>query len=413
MIAISFLGLGKKKKETGVFEYEHTKYEYGGRIVETCYFPYAVKEFTKPEKLAVIMTEKARTAHSDRLREKCEYETIIIPEGKTEKEIWEIFGEISDYVPENAEIILDITHGFRSQPVILLACLIYLKALKNVKLLQILYAAFEARDENNVTPVFDLKPFLDLMDWSYGVYEFVNNGNSKEFRKLLSEAHKSGDRFETRIKAQKLGAAGLFLEGLSNAMSIVNVNDTLINAEKFKKVLPEITTDTENINKAKPFGMLLDKVKQRVDKLGKPYTEKEGERFIESNLEILKWYIETEQYQQAATIMREVFVTANCINIGVNPYEKGKREEIEYKINSNIKKLQAGEQISSEETKEANLFNNLGILRNGINHAGMNKEGLKINGTNQIKRIIKYFTELEEYIKKLTLDADKSDESSV
>ena len=132
MIAISFLGLGKKKKETGVFEYEHTKYEYGGRIVETCYFPYAVKEFTKPEKLAVIMTEKARTAHSDRLREKCEYETIIIPEGKTEKEIWEIFGEISDYVPENAEIILDITHGFRSQPVILLACLIYLKVPCNI-----------------------------------------------------------------------------------------------------------------------------------------------------------------------------------------------------------------------------------------------------------------------------------------
>lgn len=413
MIAISFLGLGKKNKDTGVYEYEKTKYEYAGRVVETCYFPYAVKEFTEPEKLAVIMTEKASGAHSEGLREKCEYETIIIPEGKTEKEIWEIFGKIADYVPENAEIILDITHGLRSQPVILLACLIYLKALKNVKLLKILYAAFEARAENNVTPVFDLKPFLDLMDWSYGVYEFVHNGNSKEFRKLLEEAQRNTHLSTNPDKAKRLAFAGKYLEGFTNALSVVNVNDILESAKRFMNELPVIINDAERIAEAKPFELLLDKVTHRINKLGKPYDKNERQRFIEANLEIIKWYLETEQYQQAITLMTELFITVECVTKGINPYNDKDRINESSIIGDEIQNTRINKSLNREESGKTELYRKLGESRNEINHAGMKEKVLKINGTNQIKRIKKYFAELEEYIKKLKIDADKPDEPSV
>ena len=412
MIAVSFLGLGKKNKDTDVYEYEKTKYEYGGKIVETCYFPYAVKEFTSPEKLAVIMTNKANEVHSERLREKCEYESIIISDGKTQKEIWDIFGKIADYVPENEEVILDITHGFRSQPVILLACLVYLKALKNVKLKKILYAAFEARDENNVTPVFDLKPFLDLMDWSYGVYEFIRNGNTKEFRKLLSDAQRNTYIFNDKIKAKKLKVAGNILEEFSNAMSVVNVNDMLATAKNYKNAMPDIIKETENISEAKPFGLLIDKVKERMNKLGMPYKEQEGKGFIKTNVEIIKWYLETEQYQQAITLMTELIITVKCILIGENPYSFENRKKAIEIIGKEIDMVKSGEK-NRLETKESNLFGKLGEVRNEINHAGMKERTIDVKGTNQIKRIKEYFKELEEYIEEELVNADKFNESSV
>lgn len=397
MIAVSFLGLGAKNKETGVYEYKQTKYEYGGRVVETCYFPYAVKEFTTPVKLAVIMTETASGAHSERLQEKCEYESIIIPEGKTEKEIWDIFGKIADYVPENEEVILDITHGFRSQPVILLACLIYLKALKNVKLLKILYAAFEARDENNITPVFDLKPFLDLMDWSYGVYEFVNNGNSKEFKNLLINAHRNSYLSNNAEKAKKLLSAGTILEEFTNALSLINIKEALRASAEYKFFIPQITNDTENISEAKPFNLLLDKIANKLESVGEQYNENKNEEFIKSNLEIIKWYLETEQYPQAITLMNECFITFHCVKNGVNVYDRNEREVESKYLGSLIPNhREENKNYSDFEKMTGELWNKLSELRNKVNHAFMRKENEKSKTV--IGKTKSYFEELVKYI---------------
>jgi len=163
MIALSFLGLGQFNEETKTYAYQKTKYSFQGNTIETEYFPFAVSQFIKPEKLFVIMTEKAEEIHAAALNKLCDFEPIKIPNGKSEEEFWIIFDKITSVINEGDEIVFDITHGFRSQPFIVIVLLLYLKALKNIKIKNILYGAFEAKDENNITPVFELKSFIDLM----------------------------------------------------------------------------------------------------------------------------------------------------------------------------------------------------------------------------------------------------------
>ena len=85
MISISLLGTG---------DYQTAKYRYNDMLCETKYFPYAVKTFFSPSSIIVLMTEEARKVHGDELTKLCKYDEVIIPEGKTEIELWEIFDDI-------------------------------------------------------------------------------------------------------------------------------------------------------------------------------------------------------------------------------------------------------------------------------------------------------------------------------
>lgn len=388
MILISFLGTGN---------YQRINYKYKEKEYNSEYFTEAIANITKPKAIYLLQTKEAKNKHGSILSQRISYEEIIIPPGTTQNEMWNIFDKIVNNIPDNSEVVFDITHGFRSQPILALAAMVYLKALKNVTVKQILYGAYEAKDEQNTAPVFDLKPFLDLMDWSYGVYEFTRNGNTKEFRNLLSDAHRNTYIVKDEVKAKKLKVAGNILEEFSNAMSVVNINDMLTNANNFKMVLPKIIYDTKNILEAKPFGLLIDKVSERMNKMGTPYKKEEGTEFIRTNVEIIKWYIETEQFQQAITLMTELIITVKCVKNNENPYLYESRKKAAGIFGKEIETVKGGEKYGLE-AKETKLFNKLGEVRNEINHAGMKEKTLEVTGTNQIKRIKEYFRDLEEYI---------------
>jgi CRISPR-associated DxTHG motif protein len=46
---------------------------------------------------------------------------VDIPEGRSEQELWEIFDRVASAVDEGDTILLDITHAFRSIPMIVFA----------------------------------------------------------------------------------------------------------------------------------------------------------------------------------------------------------------------------------------------------------------------------------------------------
>ena len=61
------------------------------------------------------------------------------------------------------KIVLDITHGFRSSPFFAAAAVAFTRLVdKNLADLQVVYGAFEARDANNITPIWDITPWLIL-----------------------------------------------------------------------------------------------------------------------------------------------------------------------------------------------------------------------------------------------------------
>lgn len=142
-------------------------------------------DFDEKDEIRIFLTQDAKqknwvdNGHKDRggnsiqnkglmtrltdLHLKCNFFSIDIKEGYNEKEIWEIFQKIYDSFKDEEEVIVDVTHSFRSLPMLLITLLNFAKQVKKIKVLGIYYAAFESLgkidDIKNLQPEDRVTPF--------------------------------------------------------------------------------------------------------------------------------------------------------------------------------------------------------------------------------------------------------------
>ena len=185
---LSFLGTGR---------YQPCRYRFGETTSpEVVYVQTAVNLATAPrcDEADIFCTEGAQAAHADGLV--VEFHThglpppriVPIPDGSSEEQLWEIFRIIRDVVGDGDEIVFDVTHSFRSLPVIATVLLRYLAVAKGVSLVACLYGAWEAKVEADgkapEAPVFDLTPFFVLDDWTHAIRNFEQFGDASELKRL-------------------------------------------------------------------------------------------------------------------------------------------------------------------------------------------------------------------------------------
>lgn len=123
-------------------------------------------------KLVALLTDLAEKDHGEQLEIEAEsegwtYTKVRIPAGRSEEELWEIFDAFGSQLEEGDDLVLDLTHGFRHIPALLLTATQYYTVRKGLNLLGIFYGAYD-RDKED-TPIFDLTPLNDLSEWTYGV----------------------------------------------------------------------------------------------------------------------------------------------------------------------------------------------------------------------------------------------------
>ena len=203
---LSFLGTGN---------YQPCQYRFGERMSpEVVYVQTAINLFAAPrcEEAVVFCTAGAKEKHGDGLvaefaRNGLPAPRLVdIPDGASEEQLWSIFRIVRDIVGDGNEIVFDVTHSFRSLPVVMTVLLRYLAVAKGVSLGKCLYGAWEARDkESNVAPVFDLTPFFALDDWTHAILGFEQSGDSTELRRLAVD--RLGPHCRTDDTARRLIAA--------------------------------------------------------------------------------------------------------------------------------------------------------------------------------------------------------------
>lgn len=116
---------------------------------------------------------------------------VLIRYGINEQQIKENIAhilEIEKFLEPNDELIIDITHSFRSLPIYIMNLLIYLRNVssKNIKIPHIYYGMLEGMDPvSKITPVVDLKSLLELQDWIIGAYSIKEYGNTYKIAELL------------------------------------------------------------------------------------------------------------------------------------------------------------------------------------------------------------------------------------
>lgn len=396
---ISFLGYNRDKK------YPSTTYNYQDDTYLTSFATLAMTKFFKPEQVIVLVTQEARDENFDDLCNAVQIynrdheeqlplpEGCLIPSGKVEHEMWEIFSIIADQLQKGDQIIFDISNGFRSLPVLSFLAAVYIKTIRAVTIERLVYGAFDAGEKvyegklliSSTAPVFDLSPFLSLLDWTTAVNTFQQTGRVENLAALTTDlGGKPAEKFAKQLEA--------FSQELLAARPV----GTAWAASKLPELLAAVKNDSRP--ESKPLGLLLDSIEStfslfqlksvKFDKFDTAYNRIQSQSMerdlLRMQLKMIDWYINKNLPIQAITLTREWLITLVAYIKKLDIFDRKQRDEArdfifesDYEV---IDIVNIWKQVGNIEPNKRLT----GDIRNDIAHCGMDK-----NNNRTIQKIIR------------------------
>ncbi len=290
---------------------------------------------------------------------------ILIKYGINEAEVMEninIILGLQQYLRTNDELIVDITHSFRSLPMFMMNLLIYLQNVSpnKITISHIYYGMLEMTRELGYAPIIDLKAMMQVNDWITGSYSFSMFGNAYKISRLMENEDK--------------GVSTLLYDfsNLMNLNDIYNIQNiaqrlSAIKNKEYNTLLPTLTITPIVNSFVSSFGT---KGKQSV-----------------FQLKVARWQLEHKKYAQALLTVNEAIITYVCENLGLDWSDFENREGCKGELRN----------FSSPTcTKDLKIiYNNLKGLRNSTAHNIENTKSM--NGI--IKILTKSMKDLESIIK--------------
>jgi CRISPR-associated DxTHG motif protein len=391
--ALSFLGTGT---------YKTTTYVWRERSYATRFMPVALQSIFDPDELLVAETPGARDKHGDALRQECDMTSVDVPRATDEEAWWRMFNALTEAVPRETTLLVDVTHGFRSQPFLSLAVIIYLRVTKDIEVERIVYGAYEAGRDGS-SPVVDLTAFLDLIDWAKATEQFEQYGDAAPLQDMfedLARESQLGDQ-----AALHLGPAGMTLQRLTRALSLNRPLETLDEAEGLIEVLEGAMDDAMNVPAAVPAKRLLVTLARRFAPLGHAEGSAFTSRGFGAQAAMLRFYVETGQYLQAFTLAQEMLISWVCVHHDLDPLDRGQTEPEPQGRRGARALLREWDHLDPEDRNDAlasrerevmHFWTDLRRLRNDVAHAGFSHNPLPSDeliedGTTLLAQIADFF----------------------
>ena len=401
MKAFTFLGRGKLHESI---------YSYQEQCSNTRFFAEALVSFFKPDTLVVLATDKASrepvspadktdrlTALQNLLDGKTEVIPVTIPEGESENQLWRIFNTVVNEIQDEDRVLFDITHGFRSLPFLTFLALAYVRNVrKNVEIERVVYGAYDAVERDNpYKPVFDLTPFIGLLDWIRAVSVFQQSGNAQPIASLVADAQNL---------PYKLGLSGNLPTHLKNTASqLSDLSDALLTNRilSAQSAAAELITQLDEskqevANWAQPFDVLLDQMQTTYQPLAlqNPETPENRWESLIGQYQQIRWYVQNQQYLQAITLAREWLISYCCYQLGKDWFKR--RREVEEMMGECGRAKREKRDLPNlpiinikHGAKSIELFNDLHGLRNDLAHCGMRSNPIPANrAIAQVKHIV-------------------------
>lgn len=270
-----------------------------------------------------------------------------IPDGNNEEQLFKIFNTVFEKIfkdikeGEETELYFDVTHSFRSLPMLALVMANYVKFLRNVKVKSITYGNYEARTKVGTkeiqtesglitrdmyeAPIIDLTPLSQIQDWTYAAADMIKNGNSSQLYKLAN-----GENYLVqmlRIKKKSLNVNDIKAEQKIQDY-IKALHDMLLNMRlcRLPQVMDYSTMDEVNkayknastqLDSEKQYGVIspLPPILERVKDTFKNFDKNKD---LNNGYLAAQWCCEHQLYQQAITILHENLITDMCRRLGVD-----------------------------------------------------------------------------------------------
>ncbi|MEW5958018.1 MAG: TIGR02221 family CRISPR-associated protein [Chloroflexota bacterium] len=385
MNLLTFLGANK---------YSQTTYTLGDRRHSTCYCPAAVAHFYRPDTTLVVVTQKAREMHFEPLVDEIATVTrpveVPIPDSHSEADLWAIFNALTAHVNEGDELIVDITNGFRSLPFLSFLAIAFLRLARRVNVRHVYYGAFDARNQANESPIFDLTPFVTLLDWTIATDRFTRFGDASDLAELLRAGMPPGplrrDDLQARALGNKLKTAARAMEGVSLALRLARPLETMSAGDTLVNILQHTTPQVAQ--KAPPFDLLADQMSRAYQPLAiaDPLKKSNWPRNLAVQLDLIEWYLDKGQVVQALTLAREWLVSLlvyHFDNESLIDYE-AYRKPVENALNNEVERHKPNPRSPRRPAVDDQLralpnhrelgkvWDRLTDLRNDIAHVGMN-----------------------------------------
>ncbi|GIW37717.1 MAG: hypothetical protein KatS3mg074_115 [Meiothermus sp.] len=326
MILLSMLGTN---------DYKEVAYTWGDKkALSSKFFQAALAGWFPQANVLICVTKEARDKHEQAVKQLLPSAQLVdIPSGKKEAEYWEIFNTLEQHIPTGAELVFDVTHGFRSLPTLALLVVSFLRAAKAVQLKHVLYGAYEART-GDTAPVFDLTPFMTMLDWASATNRFLDTG----YPQKLAQVALSEDKYKIIASS---------LTDFSHAMQL---HDPIRAGQEAKKALDALQKD---------FGGPMEILRGRLQKRLEPLVftkEDEDEKQLRAIWAQVDWYLEHQHYEKAVGLAKEwLYLFARWKSgKGIWPEDKS------FSLNTFLSK--------QENSELREIDNNLRSLRNSMMH---------------------------------------------
>lgn len=383
MKAITFLGIQ---------DYKDIIYSFDGKETSpTKLFPKSLCEFFQPEELLVVVTEKAKEKWFDILKKDVEMldvkvVLVEIPDGHTVVDLWKIFDLLTQNLNEEDEVIFDITHSFRTLPFLSFLAANFLQTAKNVRIKGIYYGAFDAAAEKEnsnlkIAPVFDLTPFIELSRWLTATDKFIETGNAKSLGHMLKDLHQRYYKLNSSDKTglpQQLQQIGKGIDDLSMALLLNRPQEIAEKSNSFQKTIESEKAIAETEKFAKPFAVLLERISEEF----KPFRNSD----LESQRQLIGWYIKRGQIVQAVMLMREWLISLVCAKCDLQIFDKYDRRQSEELLNDlafskddSSSEIENKFKAGSEWKTITDIWTETVDLRNDVAHFGFRKSARPAN----------------------------------
>jgi len=338
-----------------------------------------------------------------------EFQFADLPDGATTEDRWEIFHRVAralradpiegleDQEPD--QIVFDITHGFRLQPMLGLAALAFVRSDESrdgdpVTPVRITYGAFEARNSaTNTTPIWDLTEILIAHEWNSAFDAFLKYGRADEVHRLAMDTARQHRHDPASQKALETFAkrARRFADDLALARISAVFKDS---ADALREAIRDAGL-ARWMTRLPVLESPITTLEQRLRRLrSADVVSRDG---LRAQVALIRTQFETHQFASTAVSIREGLVDLAAVVLGraaeVEPSQRfatfERRKGFEDRLD------QAGDDRRNPKLELIARFRNqFRRVRNDILHGGRDRPSAAPNLREELRRAVDQFETL-------------------
>lgn len=294
---------------------------------------------------------------------------------------------------EACEVVVDVTHSFRYQPMLMLTLLHFAHVVAGTKTVAVFYGSqprklasggeVEGTSAFSEADVLDLAPLVDLQQWILHVHTFLHGANAEGLYRFIDEIGRS-------LAKSAAAARDPVLSHISDVRGVAKTWDALTKAmqlcrgPRIPALSRQAVRDQEQLIRSwqegdavaslQPIYYLLDKIHKEISALAVDHD-------YDAYLAAVDWCCDQGLYQQAYTLLRELWVTAVCDVMGLDGNVLQDRKRAEHVLGAGVQYLMNGEGtvdpqlpdwlVSHREVLQS--WDQLSQARNDLNHAAFGR----------------------------------------